>query len=151
MAWCVEYRGAALRSLAASALIAGLCTLPGAPALHAADIGVVLDQARLLKLPDRVATVIIGNPAIADATVQGGNLLVITGKGYGVTNMIVLRGQGDNVIVVHRGVDQFTYSCTPICERRVTLGDSPTNFDAATGQTIARNGLAQGAAAPGGK
>jgi Flp pilus assembly secretin CpaC len=36
------------------------------------------------------AEVIIGNPTIADVSVQGGNLLVVTGKSFGVTNIISL-------------------------------------------------------------
>ena len=40
-----------------------------------------------MKLPDKVATIVIGNPLIADAALQAGGLLVITGKGYGTTNM----------------------------------------------------------------
>ena len=39
-----------------------------------------------MKLPDKVATIVIGNPLIADAALQAGGMLVITGKGYGSTN-----------------------------------------------------------------
>ena len=39
-------------------------------------INVVLDQARLIKLPDRVSTFVIGNPLIADASMQAGGLMV---------------------------------------------------------------------------
>ena len=84
MALLFERRGAELRAIVASTLFAGLFTLAATTAPQAADISVVLDQARLLKLADRVATVVIGNPAIADATIQGGNLLIITGKGKAV-------------------------------------------------------------------
>ena len=38
---------------------------------------------RCMKLPTRVATIVIGNPLIADAALQAGGILVITGKGYG--------------------------------------------------------------------
>jgi hypothetical protein len=153
-------RGAVFRAYSAFVLTIGIAAL-GVPAdALAADITVVLDQAQLVKLPDKVSTVVIGNPSIADASVQAGGTMVITGKGYGVTNVILLdragtvlmeksvevRGAGANVIVVYRGVDQFTYSCTPVCQRRVTLGDAQPQFDTATGQTAARNGLAQGAA-----
>src|SRR5258705_13842704 len=65
---------------------------PGAA--QAADIGVVLDQARLVKLPDRVATLVIGNPVIAEAAIQPGGWMIITGKGYGATNIIALDRSG---------------------------------------------------------
>jgi hypothetical protein len=127
----------------------------------AADINVLLDQAKLVKLPDKVATIVIGNPLIADASLQPGGLMVLTGKGYGMTNLIVLdrtgtvvmeksvevQGPGSkDVVVVYRGVDRETYSCTPKCERRITLGDANTYFDAVIGQTANRNGQAGGAA-----
>jgi hypothetical protein len=148
---CVAY---SLRAVVvAVGISAGLTAL--APA---ADISVMLDEARLVKLPDRVATIVIGNPLIADATVQAGGMMVITGKGYGSTNIIALdrtgavllerrigvRGPaGSDVIVVYKGVDRESYSCTPECERRLTLGDGMAFFEAAATQIGARNALAQ--------
>jgi Flp pilus assembly secretin CpaC len=126
----------------------------------AADIDVVLDQAKLVKLPDRIATIVIGNPLIADASVQAGGLMVITGKGYGRTNLIALdragavllektvevRAPRAGIVVVYRGVARESYSCTPYCDRRITLGDSPPYFDATIAQTATRSGQAQAAA-----
>ena len=126
----------------------------------AADVTAILDQAKLIKLPEKVATIVIGNPLIADATLQPGGLMVITGKGYGRTNIIALdrtgavlmeksvevQGPRANVVVLYRGVERETYSCTPNCERRLTLGDNSTYFDTVLGQIAARTGLAQGAA-----
>jgi hypothetical protein len=125
----------------------------------AADIVAALDEAKLVKLPERVATVVVGNPTIADAALQPGGMLVVTGKGYGVTNVIALDRTGTvlmeksvevtgptaGAVVVYRGIERETYSCTPICERRITLGDSSPYFDAAVTQTGNRNGLAQSA------
>ena len=54
------------------------------------DIIVTYDQSQLLPLPRPAAEIIIGNPVIADVSVQSGNLLVITGKSFGITNMIAL-------------------------------------------------------------
>ncbi len=123
----------------------------------AADIDVILDQAKLVKLPERVATIVIGNPAIADATVQSGGLMVITGKGYGRTNLIALDRAGAvllersvevqaprGVVVVYKGVERESYSCTPLCERRLTLGDGQPFFESNTAQIGARNALASG-------
>lgn len=123
-------------------------------------IDVKLDQASLLKLPANVATVVIGNPAIADAALQPGGLLVITGKAYGATNIVVLDKAGEkllersvevsgarsNLVVVYRGVERESWSCTPECQRRATLGDSLQFFDSTLAQAGARNGAALGAA-----
>jgi hypothetical protein len=136
-------------------VLAGLAHAPAA----AADIDVMLDQAKLVKLPERVGTIVVGNPLIADVTVQGGGLMVITGKGYGQTNIIALDGNGavlmdkmvsvgaprGNVVVVYRGVDRESYSCAPSCERRMTLGDNPAYFDAILNQGKSRSEQAQGA------
>jgi Flp pilus assembly secretin CpaC len=125
-----------------------------ATAAGAADTLVVaLDQARIAKLPDRVVTVIVGNPLIADAIVQPGGLMVVTGKGYGVTNIIALDRSGSvlteknvavegprgNIVVLYKGVERETYSCESQCIRRNTLGDSQPYFDSTMAQSSTRN------------
>lgn len=131
------------------------------PAAAAEPIAVLLDEARILQLPDRAATVVVGNPLIADLSIQPGGLAVITGKGYGATNFIVMdrggavlmektvevKGPSDRIVVVYRGVDRETYSCTPDCSRRVTLGDFPEFFDKTLAETTVRNAQASGAGA----
>jgi Flp pilus assembly secretin CpaC len=143
--------------LMAIAMIAATLTA-ARPAQSADMINVVLDQAVVTKLPDRIATIVIGNPLIADVSIQSGGILVVTGKGYGVTNMIafdrngavllerMIRVQGptDSVLVVYRGVERESYSCTPMCERRVTLGDTASFFESNLNQTGSRVGQAQG-------
>ena len=41
-----------------------------------------------------MTTLVIGNPMIADVSMQSGGLMVVTGKGYGVTNLIALDRNG---------------------------------------------------------
>ena len=126
-------------------------------AARAAVIDVILDQARLVKLPDRVATIVVGNPVIADAAVQSGGWMVVTGKGYGLTNVVALDRSGavlmekiievqgpQNVVVVYRGAERDTYSCTPECSRQLSLGDGPAFFDVTAAQIGVRNALAAG-------
>lgn len=87
----------------------------------AADaIAVNVDQAKLVKLPTRVATIVVGNPLIADVTLQTGGIVVVTGKGYGATNFIAMdrggevlvdrviqvEGPTDRLVTVYRGVDR---------------------------------------------
>jgi len=151
----------AYRGLCPAVLLAALLAVSSTP-LRAENVDVNLDQARILKLPERVSTIVIGNPLIADAALQSGGILVITGKGYGATNLIALDRQGrvlmdKNVVVsgpvrgdivwVQKGLDRETYSCTPDCAPRITLGDTPAYFGAVIGQTGTRNGTAGGAAA----
>jgi Flp pilus assembly secretin CpaC len=131
-------------------------------AAHAAEaIDITLDQASIMRLPEKVATIVVGNPMIADVAVQSGGLVVVTGKGFGSTNIIaldrtgsvlmerdiVVSGPDGRTVQVFRGVQRETYSCTPNCERRITLGDSADYFTATMGQSDARNGSAQSGAA----
>lgn len=117
-------------------------------------VNVALDRATILRLPAKVATIVIGNPAIADGSLQAGGLLVVTGKGYGATNLLALDRQGDtlaeytvnvigpqddNKVVVYRGVERETWNCAPQCEHSVVLGDSSAYFNAASGQILSRN------------
>ncbi len=149
-----------LRPLKFAVLAAALCA--ASPVL--ADAFVVnLDEARVLKLPDRVATIIIGNPLIADASLQANGMLVVTGKGYGATNLLALDrqgrvvmdkslqvsgpGQGD-LVTVYKGVNRESYSCAPQCSPRIMLGDSTEFFGGSLAQVGARNGQAASAAPP---
>jgi hypothetical protein len=49
--------------------------------------------------------------------------------------MIQVEGPTERLVTVFRGVDRETYSCTPICQRRITLGDTPAYFNATLTQT----------------
>ena len=102
---------------------------------------------------------VIGNPLIADAALQPGGIAVITGKGFGETNMMAL-DRGGNVlfektvrvlaprdaVVVYRGITRETYTCAPICEPHIALGDIDAAFKANLSQSLARNAAAQAAA-----
>ena len=134
--------------------------LIGITPAKADSVAINVDQALVLQLPDRIATIVIGNPLIADATLQSGGVLVVTGKGYGSTNLLALDRAGkvlmsktvqvlgagaDDMVVVYRGVERETYSCASDCERRITLGDSQNYFNNTMAQSAARNGQAQSA------
>ncbi|MGH2550454.1 MAG: pilus assembly protein N-terminal domain-containing protein [Thermomicrobiales bacterium] len=135
-----------------------LCGLVIAPNLALAEVvSVVLDQAKLMRLPERVSTIIIGNPSIADGTLQTGGLLVVTGKGYGTTNMMILDSKGTVIaehtitvtapthgMTVFRGADRETLSCAPNCQRTLVPGDASAVFDGVVSQNGTRNGLSAG-------
>jgi hypothetical protein len=113
-----------------------------APAAAAGDLVVKYDQSQLLRVPRPVTSIIIGNPSIADVTVQSPNLLVITGRTFGITNVIALDSernviQDQRVVVVrdgasqvslYRGVKRETYNCSPNCNPSLMAGDDPKFF-----------------------
>jgi Flp pilus assembly secretin CpaC len=65
-----------------------------------ADTGieVVMNQAKIVKLTKDAATIVVGNPDIVDATVQDARTIVLTGKGFGVTNLVILDPDGAPVV-----------------------------------------------------
>ena len=145
------------------ALIALLiATVMTRPARAAEAIKVAIDQATIAKMPENVATLVIGNPVIADVTVQPGGLLIVTGKSYGATNLIALDrsgavliernievlGPSDEVVWVYRGVARETLSCAPDCEPRIMLGDNPAYFGETMNQSGSRTQRARGEAGP---
>ena len=124
-------------------------------------IAVYVDQAKLVRLPAKVATIVVGNPLIADVTMQSGGIIVVTGKGYGATNFIAMdrngevlvdrqiqvEGPTDQLVTVYRGVDRESYSCVPVCQKRITLGDGTNYFRQAIDQAGSLSSQASGAAA----
>jgi Flp pilus assembly secretin CpaC len=146
-------------------LLAVLCVSALNSSAKAADqITVPLDKARILHLPDRASTIVIGNPLIADLSIQPGGLAVITGKSYGETNFVVLDRAGvvlteknvevtvssdQSSVVVYRGAERETYSCAPECSRSVALGDAPDIFEATMKQITNRNSQAAAAGGSG--
>ena len=162
-ALCVRGLAAAraLHWLAAALVLAAVA----APARAEESIVVQLDQARVMKLPERAATLVIGDPLIADVSIQPGGLAVVTGKGYGATNFIAMDRSGevlvdrvievagptDQLVTIYRGVERETYSCMPVCQRRVTLGDGSTFFKSAIEQAGSLSAQAASSAAASGK
>lgn len=157
-----------LRSLVTAALVAGLIAAPlaGAPTPAAAQDGqggqggqavtVNVNMARVLRISSPAATVIIGNPGVADVTIQDPQTLVLTGKSYGRTNLIVLDAGGNPVadtlvevvqnhaelMTVYEGNARTTLACAPSCQPVIMLGDD-TAF---TSGVISSSGLVQSAA-----
>ena len=58
------------------------------------NVQVLVDQATLVRLDRPAAEIVVGNPSIADVSVQSSKLLVITGKSFGETNLIVMDVDG---------------------------------------------------------
>ncbi|PPD44262.1 MAG: hypothetical protein CTY15_07390 [Methylocystis sp.] len=109
----------------------------GAANANERAIRVDLDYARIVKIPQGAQTLVIGNPLVADVTMlKNSQLMVITGKSFGTTNLIVLDRSGAQVgesivtvvpaqdkVVVNRGVHRESLSCAPNCARTVDLAD----------------------------
>lgn len=147
-----------LLALAGASPVASLAA-PASP--PPAMLTVTIDQAKVAQLPAGTRTLVVGNPAIADVTMlKGGGAMVVTGKGYGLTNLIALDAQGNiideksieveaakAVLVVQRGNERESYWCNPVCMPTVQVGDDNTVFTTASGQVTAHSSLAGGSTA----
>ncbi|CAK7258688.1 hypothetical protein GCM10007923_28170 [Shinella yambaruensis] len=99
---------------------------------------VYMDHARVLKLDRPVSKVIIGNAEVADATVADSQTIVLTGRNFGTTNLVLLDADGNaiiderilvsidegNTVRVFRQTDRSVLSCTPNCEEHVARNRS---------------------------
>ncbi len=145
----------ALRLLAAGAALAATAAIA-----QAEPIAVVVDHAKVMQVSRPADIVIIGNPAIADATIQDNRTLIITGRSFGTTNLIVLDSDGkpiadevitvaapnDQVVTVFRRANRQSYSCTPECAPILMVGDNVDVFDSVNQQIQAHGSLTDTAA-----
>ena len=125
--------------LATLALTAPLVASP----VHAAEdmLRVYMDHARVLKLDRPVSKVIIGNSDVADATVADSKTIVLTGRSFGTTNLVLLDIDGNaivderilvsidegNTVRVFRQTSRSVLSCTPNCEVHTTQKAATSN------------------------
>ncbi|MCB1507796.1 MAG: pilus assembly protein N-terminal domain-containing protein [Hyphomicrobiaceae bacterium] len=155
------------QSAATGAMPAEAMPVPPLVEVEEAGVGstirISLDHARVLRLTEPVGTIIIGNPAIADAAMPDDVTLILTGRSYGETNLImmdqngvivaentILVGlEGGSLVSVYRRTTRSTLSCSPICQIRPTPGDDPEQVNAGFGAFEARNTQAVGAAGGG--
>lgn len=118
------------RSLRALAIAGLSCAAISSAAVAEDTITVELDYARVIKLDRPVSRVIIGNSDIADAAVSDAQTIILTGKKFGTTNLVILDTDGSaivderilvsleskNTLQIYRQADRQIMSCTPNCE-----------------------------------
>ncbi|MEM1378399.1 MAG: pilus assembly protein N-terminal domain-containing protein, partial [Pseudomonadota bacterium] len=100
-----------IKRLVIGTLVAAMLGPVGPVMAETADDEIILslNYARVIKLSRPAATVIVGNPEIADATVGDPQTIVLTGQGFGRTNLVILDETGapifDESIAVARDDD----------------------------------------------
>lgn len=119
-------------------LATGLAAVP-VSAADGAPINVNVNMARILRINASAATVIVGNPGVADVTIQDPQTLILTGKSFGQTNLIVLDSAGNPIadtlievvqlqagtVTVYQGQSRTSLACAPVCQAVVMMGDDP--------------------------
>lgn len=128
---------------AISAVIACALATTGVVPATADDLIVKYDQSQILRMPGKVAEFIIGNPTIADVSIQSADMLVVTGKSFGITNVIALDAERNvikearvivvrdqvRVVNVQKAGKRESYNCTPQCNPSLVVGDDQAYFD----------------------
>lgn len=152
------------RWISATAATAAILAILSGPAVAEGTVSVVVDRAKVFRVDRPAGTIIIGNPAIADAVLNDPSTLIITGKAYGSTNLVILDKEGlplvDEVIVVqppetgvvtvHRSNQRFSYNCSPTCQPTMNMGDQDGFYKQAAEQAAQHSQFARGAGAPAG-
>ncbi|MHC2770949.1 hypothetical protein ACVIM7_000416 [Bradyrhizobium liaoningense] len=59
-----------------------------------------------------------------------------------------LKVRATALVTVYRGIERESYSCVPLCQRRVTLGDSDAYFNNTMSQAGSLSSSASGSAKP---
>jgi hypothetical protein len=126
---------------------------------------VPVDESQILQLPTMPGAIVIGNPAIADVSIQGQKLFV-HGRSFGQTSLTILDLKGEQVASfnlvgtiaqesqvtmfkgaaagIFPGVRRFTYSCAGTCQSNLQVGDDDDAFSVRMKQTSAKIQLATG-------
>ena len=127
----------------------------------AGQVWLTMDQVRPYKLETAAQKIVVGNPSIADVTVQDSTNLLMFGKAPGLTNIYIfnedgettenlivrVRSHGSDMLTVYRGAARTTYNCTTNCEMTITVGDDTATFTGVAAQVQNKFSQAAGAAA----
>ena len=147
-----------MTSLFAAVSLALTAASPTARALEVIDV--VLDQVKIIQLTENAVTLVIGNPLVVDVTMlRGNNKMILTGKGFGQTQIVALNAAGEAIgeslvkvsaddtknLVVQRGLERESYHCHERCQLTYALGDSTRHMGETAGQIQSRNGIMAGA------
>ena len=146
-------RNTASKFLTIASLCAALSSVSGAAL--AAGLSVGIDMSKPVRLSRDAASVIVGNPAIADVYVQNGQLVFLQGRSFGTTNLIALDAQGQEIlnvpvtvtsahgqtVTLERGVGgRITYACAGRCEPAIMPGDAPEQVKMLLDETSSKTG-----------
>jgi hypothetical protein len=152
------------RVLIAATVLACATQAYAAPkATHASsDVALALDEVHTLTFKAPIATVYVGNPAIADVTMIDSRHAFVQGKGYGRTNIVALNSdnvqvfnthvtvsgsEGGGTVTLNRGAQRITLNCAGgRCEPTPTPGDDQKIYDTEAGQASAHQNAARGMA-----
>ncbi|MEM9939079.1 MAG: pilus assembly protein N-terminal domain-containing protein [Pseudomonadota bacterium] len=109
---------------------------------QAGQLTVEAGKSKPIRIKGDAASVVIGNPNIADVGVHDEHLLFVSGKTFGTTNLLVFDKDGktlfaadlvvttntSNLVTVNRAGRDFSYDCAPSCRAGLSVGDDPQHY-----------------------
>lgn len=141
---------------------AALFALSALPAAAAEPLVLSADRTQLLSVSTPPGAIVIGDPFIADVTVQGQQIFV-HGRAYGETDMIILDTEGNQIanfevmvkerendatLSVYKAGKRYSSSCMPDCQSIVRVGDDPSHMSAIANTFNQKQNLGQGRSTP---
>jgi Flp pilus assembly secretin CpaC len=126
-------------------------------AVSAEQVRVMLDRTQLITMSVQPTTVVVGNPAIADANISG-NQVFINGFAPGATNIVMLDASGAAIanleVVVTRANTETaavfksggrqSLICPDYCDPTMEIGDAESSFGAVQSQSQQKRAAALG-------
>ncbi len=140
------------------AAVFGAATLALASTAYAEQLFVESSKTVPVRISGAASSIVIGNKNIADVAVHNENLIFVTGKSFGTTNLLVFDKAGrqiystdilvttnsSNLVTINRAGQSFTYDCSPNCKAVLSVGDDPDHFAALIDQQIQTQSLTDG-------
>jgi hypothetical protein len=112
--------------------------IAGSAVARGSGMTVEVNQSHRVVLRGAVANVIVGDPAVADVVMIDAHSVIVVGKGYGSTQVMVIDPAGhalldtrvtvtarnDGRVTVYRGAASTDYSCAGRCQAVPAPGGS---------------------------
>lgn len=135
-------------------IIAALLASGLASTAFAAPLQVPINHSVRLGLSGAAASVVVGNPSIADVTVVDSRTLFLSGKSFGTTDVVVVDALGRTIynadvvvsppsrghVAVYRGgeksADRTDMACSPRCQVDAKAGEMQSSGSAATAAAL---------------
>jgi len=106
------------------------CATAAASVARAESTVIHLNQSRRIVLRGVAANIIVGDPTVADVSLIDSHSVILLGKAYGATDVLVMdrggrtllddhvmvAGPESGVVTLHRGINAVEYSCSPRCQ-----------------------------------
>jgi len=139
-------------------------TLAATAPAFADTLVVPIDHSTRVAVRGQAASVVVGNPQVADVTVVDSHTLFVSGRGYGQTDVVVLDHAGRTLysgdvlvasaeggrVSVYRGAERTDMACAPACAVSTRSPTAPSKGGEASSGGGGSNPLASVAAGIGG-